>query len=147
MSDYFFKQYYNDVRDPLWPNISTYNEFLKLPTHIINECRRDLGLDSRLAELENREYWLTHGAHNEVYLFGNIGYVPTYKCAHSYYVNLFTELGWKKLRLPDIDVNNYQLFGLMINCPAASLAKCVFFAISASKTPLSMIFPLSKTKI
>lgn len=116
MSDFYFKKYYDDVCDPSWPTINNYTEFLKLPPQIVKECIDNLGLKDRLTQLENHNYWLSHGGHNEAYINNDIAYVPTYKCAHMHYVSIFhQQLGWEKVKLFDIDITQVRMFGLMIN--------------------------------
>lgn len=40
-----FKKFYNDVKDPLWPECQTLEDFYKLPQHIQDECKNVHGLD------------------------------------------------------------------------------------------------------
>lgn len=40
-----FKKFYNNVKDPTWPNCQSYEDFADLPKTIINECVNDHQLD------------------------------------------------------------------------------------------------------
>jgi hypothetical protein len=116
MSDYFIKHFYDQVKDPIWPEITTYNDFLKLPESIVTECNTIHNFPSRLSELEDEHYWQRQIIHNIGYQYNNTVYVPVLKCAHSYYTNFFRDqLGWAEVKLHNLNWNNITAFGLLMN--------------------------------
>ena len=116
MSDYFFKHFYDNVRDPSWPQVNTYSEFAKLPTFIKAECQQQHGLMQRLRQLEDRQYWISHSDLDRVYTYQNVAFLPVPKCASSAYIDLFHEqLGWRPDHLSNIDSNRVKVFSLIIH--------------------------------
>lgn len=116
MSDYYFRKFYLQVKDPQWPDVGTYEQFKKLPLEIQQECLTHHGLDQRLEEITNADYWRKHGRHNTGYQYQNVVYVPVLKCASTYYITVFSEmLGWKQVQLDQTDWSNTTAFGLMMN--------------------------------
>jgi hypothetical protein len=113
MTDIFLKDFYNRVRDESWPVVNTYDDFLKLPSHIQTECLYDHKLNYRLAEMESPEYWRTQII--DVYRYKNLAYLPIGKCASTYYTNLFHEkLGWEKCKFLNLAPETV-CFGLFNN--------------------------------
>ena len=41
--DRLFALFYNNIKDPGWPNCETVDEFFQLPIHIQKECTTDFG--------------------------------------------------------------------------------------------------------
>ena len=116
MSDYFIKHFYDQVKDPSWPRIDTYNDFLKLPKSIRQECKDIHNFPSRLAKLEDVNYWQDLTNHNIGYQCQNVVYVPVMKCANTYYTNFFkNQLGWTEVKLAELDLNKVNAFGLLMN--------------------------------
>ena len=116
MSDYFIKHFYDRVKDSSWPEITTYNEFLKLPKAIVTECNTMHNFPSRLCELEDVNYWQDQTIHNTGYRYKNVVYVPVQKCANSYYTKFFKDqLGWTKVKLSELNWNEVDAFGLLMN--------------------------------
>jgi hypothetical protein len=116
MIDYYIKHFYDQVKDPSWPDIKNYTEFLALPDAIKNECNTDFNLPSRLSELEDVNYWKQNQYHVFGYQYKNLVYVPVLKCANTYYTNYFKNvLGWKQVNLSDIDHSKIITFGLIMN--------------------------------
>lgn len=115
MSDYFFKRFYKTVKGPDWPGVENMVEFSKLPARIKDECRDVHGLDQRLNELEDKTYWYKNISHSIVYRKDNVVYVPTFKCASTYYTDLVLSQGWVKENIWDLDLEKYKAFGLMLH--------------------------------
>ncbi len=116
MSDYFFTSFYNQVKDDSWPQITTYNDFLKLPEAIQEECFRTHDLRVRLNEIEDEQYWMSNTWHNIGYQCRDVVYVPVMKCANSYYVDLLhVQNGWKQVKLSELDLDKVHLFGLLMH--------------------------------
>ena len=116
MSDYYIKHFYDQVKDSSWPEIKSYNDFLKLPTIIKNECNNMHNLAERLSEIEDSTYWEKHQIHKIGYQHKNVVYVPTLKCASTYYTNFFRDqLKWKQVNLADLNWNGISAFGLVMN--------------------------------
>lgn len=116
MSDFFFKKYYDDIKDPSWPEISNYVDFLKLPKHIVDECHALYNLNDRLDELGNIFYWANQSGLNHTYCYKNVAYLPIPKCASTYYTNIFHgRYGWKKNKLLDIDLHKTKIFAFVMH--------------------------------
>lgn len=116
MSDYYIKHFYDQVKDPSWPEIKSYNDFLNLSDVIKNECNNEHNLVNRLSEIEDLNYWKKHQVHRIAYQHKNIVYVPILKCANTYYTNFFRDqLNWKQINLNDLNWNEVDAFGLMMN--------------------------------
>jgi len=114
MSDVMLQKFYNDVKDPNWSNIETYNDFCKLPSNVQKECYEQHGLKARLNQIENPDYW--HGLITIAWQYENITYVPVCKCASSYYSDLFENTyGWTKIHFNDIDFESTNAFGLVMH--------------------------------
>jgi len=116
MSDYFIKHFYDQVKDPTWPEINTYNEFLKLPKSIREECNTVHNFPTRLSELEDVNYWQSQSKHTIGYQYKNVVYVPVLKCANTYFTNFFkNQLGWKQVKLSELNWHEVTAFGLLMN--------------------------------
>ena len=93
MTDYYIKHFYDQVKDPSWPDVKNYNELINLPDKILDECNHIHELPTRLSQLEDTLYWK-----DELNLIGfqykNLVYVPVAKCANSYYTNFFKQNAW-----------------------------------------------------
>jgi len=114
MSDVFLKEFYQDVRGPDWPNISSFKDFCQLPSEIQQECYTWHNFQTRRNELENEEYW--RGQLVEAYQFENLVYFPVTKCAHTYYKHIFKDtLGWKLIQFKDVDFDSSIAFGMIID--------------------------------
>lgn len=116
MSDYFFKHFYDSVKDPSWPEVNNYSDFVQLPKRIVEECYQIHDLSSRLAQFEDSTYWKNQSALNLVYAHKNVAYLPVPKCASSSYTNLFRDqLGWQSKQMSDLDLTQIKVFSLIIN--------------------------------
>jgi len=105
--------FYNSVRDPMWPDIQNYYEYQQLPTHIKNECDNLHNFQSRKNDLCNADYWI--GQYLDVCVYENLAYVPVPKCACTFYGTMFNNMGWKTVRLQDVDIENTKFFGLVMH--------------------------------
>lgn len=112
MSEIFLQKFYDDIKDPTWPQlIENYSDFVNLPERIKNECFQQHGLDSRLNQIEDTDYWLaSHRSTVVVYKYQTLVFLPVPKCGYVYYHDLFTRLGWEKTTLDKIDFDQHVVF-------------------------------------
>ena len=91
MSEIFLQKFYDNVKDPSWPQlIETYSDFVKLPDSIKNECYQQHGLESTLNQIEDSDYWLaSHRSRVVVYRHHSLVFIPVPKCGFIYYHDLF----------------------------------------------------------
>lgn len=116
MSDYFFKKFYDDVRTDHWPLVANYNDFLKLPKHIIDECYQLHNLQIRKDQIESQKYWIARSNLAIGYKSNDLIYVPVFKCASTYYTQFFHEsLGWEKINLWQQDWSQVSAFGIIMH--------------------------------
>jgi hypothetical protein len=116
MSDFYFKRFYDDVKDPSWPDVTNYSEFCKLPNRIVQECVQNHNLPQRLENLGDSAYWIQQSGLNKVYTNGSLAYLPIPKCASSSYTRFFFEqLGWQSVRLTDLDPVKTKILSFVIN--------------------------------
>jgi hypothetical protein len=113
MLDIEIKNFYDSIKDPSWPNIQSYLEFSKLPAHIKKECNEEYKLQERKNQITDNNYWIDLNA--SVCVYRDLAYVPVPKCAYTYYTTLFTDLGWKKIPLKDVDKSTTKFFGLTMH--------------------------------
>jgi hypothetical protein len=113
MIDIELKNFYNNVKDPLWPEINNYLDFCKLPADIKNECYTVHNFQQRKNQIEDISYW--NNLTTKVYQFQDLVYVPVAKCAHTYYTHLFSQMGWKERLLHEIDLSSSNAFGLLLH--------------------------------
>jgi len=110
MTDIFLKDFYNNVRDDSWPTIKNYNNFLKLPSYIQEECKNQHNMNYRINEIESSDYWRNGIA--KVYRYKNLAYFPVAKCASTYYIDLFhKQLEWEECFFSDLEPDTV-CFGL-----------------------------------
>lgn len=116
MSDYFFKNFYDNVKDSSWPKVTNFTEFLTLPKHIQDECWQVHHLDIYLQQRQNIDYWTKHCSGNQVYSHNNVAYLPILKCATRYYIDFFHfRHRWSEQCLADINIEQTAVFALIIN--------------------------------
>ena len=115
MVDYFLKQFYDAVKDPSWPNINTYNDFVALPAELKQECYSDHNFEQRRTELESKDYWSNTGIGVPAFQYKDVVFVTNYKCASTYYSTFFKSQGWKEVASNQIDLNNFKTFGLVMH--------------------------------
>jgi hypothetical protein len=115
MADYFLKQFYNAVKDPSWPEVNTYNDFVALPTELKQECYSVHNFEQRRTELESKDYWSNTSLGVPAFQHKDVVFVTNYKCASTYYSTFFRNQGWNEVYSNQIDLNNYKTFGLVSN--------------------------------
>jgi hypothetical protein len=113
MLDIEIKNCYTAIKDPSWPNIQTYLEFSKLPAHIKKECNEEHKFQERKNQITDNNYWINLSS--DVCVYKDLAYVPVPKCAYTYHSTLFTNLGWKKIPLKDVDIASTKFFGLIMH--------------------------------
>jgi hypothetical protein len=101
MSDLYFKKFYNDVKDSSWHDVKNYADFLTLPDNIRNECIDVHHMQQRIDQIENPVVWQT--ILTRAFQYKNLAYIPVAKCASTYYITLFTQLGWKEVNITNLD--------------------------------------------
>lgn len=111
MIDVELKKFYDAVKDPSWPEIKNYIDFYNLPETVKQECYDVHGFKQRRDQIEDHNYW--QNISTQVYQYQNLVYVPVTKCAHTYYSHLFSELGWEKKSMCDVDPDSVVMFGLL----------------------------------
>ncbi len=116
MSDYFLKIFYSEFSSSNWPIVEDYNDFIKLPDWIIDECYDNHKFKQRRLQIESQQYWVEHSNHAVGYKFKNVIYVPVTKCANTYYTNFFHDrLGWEKINLWNQDWTQVSAFGIIMH--------------------------------
>ena len=113
MLDNEILRFYNSVKDTSWPDIQDYYEFCQLPAIIKNECNDMHGFQQRKQQIVDNNYWAN--LFTEVCVYKNLAFLPVPKCAYVYYTTLFTNLGWEKVPLSNVDIANTQFFGTIIH--------------------------------
>ena len=118
MIDFYLTQFYQDVKDPDWPDISTYNDILLLPQHIQDELEQTHGLSRRLDNIESTDNW--RKTNREIafgYCKNNVVFVPVLKCASTYFTHNFLNQfsDWKIVNLHDQDWTKIKAFGCMMH--------------------------------
>lgn len=113
MFDNEFEIFYRQSRDNSWPDIREYQEFLRLPSYIQNECFNLHRLQDRLDEICDYDHWCK--IINYVCVSGDLAFVPLAKCASTYYVNKLLEQGWELKLIKDIDLEGTHFFGLIMH--------------------------------
>jgi hypothetical protein len=113
MIDREILNFYNSIKDTSWPNIKNYLEFCRLPIHIKKECNDIHGFQQRKNQIVDNDYWIQQL--NSACVYKNLAYIPITKCAFTYYTRLFTNLGWEKVPLNEIDVSSTKFFGTMMH--------------------------------
>jgi hypothetical protein len=135
MFDPEFKKLYDAVKDSSWPDIHEYKDFVSLDPSIKNECFEMHGLQNRINEIADKNYWTNLTA--DFCVFGNLAFVPVPKCAFSYYTQTLTEQGWKRVKLKDLDIESTHFFGFMMHPLKRYLkgiAQMIVFSCVRSKT-------------
>lgn len=118
MIDFYLTQFYQDVKDPAWPDISIYNDILKLSPEIKTELESIHHLDSRLSEIESIDYWRENSRGVRFGIRKNdVVFVPVLKCASTYFRYNFLErfTGWEIVDLHKQDWTKIKAFGCMMH--------------------------------
>jgi hypothetical protein len=106
-------KFYNNVRDNTWPKIESYANYLRLPNTIKDECNTLHKFENQKSQICSLDYWLQLTSH--VCVYKNLAFVPIPKCAYFYNTTIFTNLGWEKVPLSDVDIQNTKFFGTVIH--------------------------------
>lgn len=108
-----FLKFYAGVQDPSWPAVTNYADFFVLPSAIRAECETIHGLGQHLDEICDPAYW----RHMDLDLCvrGRLAFVPVAKCASNYYLRHFTQAGWVRKKLHEIDLDDSVLFGVIMH--------------------------------
>jgi hypothetical protein len=106
-------EFYNNVRDDSWPKIESYADYLRLPVSIKDECTDLHKFENQKNQICSLDYWLQRTSH--VCIYKDLAFVPVQKCAYLYNTTIFTNLGWKKVPLAEVDIQNTKFFGTVIH--------------------------------
>jgi hypothetical protein len=117
VSDLFFQDFYNSVKDPSWPTVENYCDFSRLPNWIQDECKNLHAMDVRLAQMENPSYWQSLSSVDRPgWRYQNIIFVPVPKCGWNYYNDLFgQQLGWEKVQVNDSDFDQSIVVSVLMH--------------------------------
>jgi len=118
MIDFYLTQFYQDVKDPAWPNIVTYNDILALPKYIQDELEQRHGLSQRLGQIESADHWRKISRETGFgYCKNDVIFVPVLKCASTYFKYNFLERfqGWKIVNLYEQDWAKIKAVGCMMH--------------------------------
>lgn len=108
-----FLKFYAGVQDPTWPTVKSYGDFFSLPPAIRAECETMHGLSQRLDEVFDPAYWRLMDL--DLCVCGRLAFVPVAKCASNYYLRSFTQAGWARKKLHEIDLEDSVLFGVIMH--------------------------------
>ena len=106
-------KFYESVRAPIWPDIQNYFDYCRLPIPIKQECDNLHNFQQRKSDIYDINHWA--GLTIDPYVYKNLAYVPVQKCAGTYYKSLFTNLGWERKSLHEIDIDSTYFFGTMMH--------------------------------
>jgi hypothetical protein len=113
MSDLFLKEFYDSVRDPSWPDINNWIDFENLDSGVKQECFKVHGLQHRLDQINNADYW---AGRMKVLRHQDLFFIPVPKCASTYYLDLFeNQLGWEESSLDQINFDQDLAFGTLMH--------------------------------
>jgi len=113
MLDPHIVKFYNDIRDPQWPDISSYNDYRSLPENIRDEGNNVHDFQKVKSQICDTEHWVQNTV--SVFVYKNLAYVPLAKCAYVYHTTLFNNLGWERVLLKDLDIDNTVFFGTIMH--------------------------------
>jgi len=116
MSDYYLQKFWQDVKDPSWPNVSTYDDFINLDSSLIDECIQQHGLKQRLDEIEDSNYWRIRNL-GDMFIKDNFVFFNVPKCGSRHYHDFFlNRLNWERYYPESIDdLKGLVKFGLMMH--------------------------------
>lgn len=117
MTDVAFQKFYQDVRDPSWPDVDHYGQFSLLPQQIQHECLLTHNGKQRFETISSTVHWNNLRASSHWgWRYENIVFLPIPKCGYIYYNNLFGErLRWQKYELTKDDFGRYSVVSCIIN--------------------------------
>lgn len=104
-----------DIKDPTWPSVDYYDDFIKVDTRIKHECISVHNVNNRINEITNPTYW--ESIHTDAYQKDQFVFINVPKCGFMHHEDFFVQrLGWRKVDYKDIkDSNEIILFGLMMH--------------------------------
>lgn len=116
MSDYFLQLFWKQVKDPQWPDVNTWDDFLQINDQIKSECMLVHGLEQRLSEIEDTNYWAIR-SYGEWFRKDRFIFVNVPKCGSTHYFMFFLgHLGWEHFFPTSLDeLDGYVTFGLMMH--------------------------------
>lgn len=116
MSDWFLKSMWQDIKDPSWPDVEYWDDFIKLKDEIKSECRELHGIMNRVSEIGNPEYWRSY-VNLHVLQKDRFVFVCIPKCGSVHHVDFFVNrLGWQKKIFRDIQhETDLVYFGLLMH--------------------------------
>jgi hypothetical protein len=117
MTDPVFQKFYQNVRDPSWPDIDHYGQFSMLPQKIRDECLYMHSGKQRFDSITSTDYWnnLRLSSH-QGWRYKNIVFLPIKKCGYVYYTNLFGDrLKWESCKLTQNDFDRYSVVSCLIH--------------------------------
>jgi hypothetical protein len=110
MLDIDIRIFYDSVKATEWPTIKSVADFYNLPSWIQEECCNIYGFQERLNQIVGINHIITYG-----FVYKDLVFLPAPKCAHLYYTAIFTQLGWQKVLLQDIDIKSMKPFGTLLH--------------------------------
>lgn len=114
MPDIILQNIWQDIKDPSWPMIETYDDFLKMPDDIREECIKIHGLPKHLAQA--LEPWNLEGQYLNVYRHKNLAFVPVLKCGHLYWHDLFVDrMSWEECHFTSQETDQMIKFGVIMH--------------------------------
>jgi hypothetical protein len=113
MLDIEIRRFYDSVKATEWPTIDSAADFFNLPAWIQEECYTIYGFQERLNQIVDINHWVN--ITSDGFVYKDLVFLPIPKCACVYYTTIFTQLGWQKVRLQDIDTKSMKLFGVVIH--------------------------------
>lgn len=116
MSDWFLKKIWKKIKDPSWPDIDYWDDFLKIDERIQKECLEVFKIDQELNRFYDPEHWNTH-AHIDFYQCDKFVFTNVAKCGYVHHRDFFlTRLKWEKKDYSEIkDQKDLIYFGLIMN--------------------------------
>lgn len=116
MSDWFLKKIWEDIKDPSWPDIEYWDDFLKVDQHIQKECLDVYKIDQELNKFYDPSLWDTH-VHPDLFQHDKFVFINIAKCGSRHHEDFFLKrLQWKKRDYHEIkDREDLVYFGLIMN--------------------------------
>jgi len=110
MTDILIQQIWQDIKDPAWDNIQTYDDFVTLPDNIKSECKRIHNFTDYINQALDEKHI------GEEYVYKNLAFVPILKCGHSYFRNLFVDrMQWQSQAIDTKKDSDTIKFGVIMH--------------------------------
>jgi len=113
MLDIEIRKFYDSVKATEWPTIDSAADFFNLPAWIQEECYTIYRFQERLNQIVDINHWVN--ITSDGFVYKDLVFLPIPKCACIYYTTIFTQLGWQKVSLQDIDIKSMKLFGAVMH--------------------------------